>query len=146
MKNIYNQEDNDKHAAELPKKHVAVKLILKSTTGKILLVKPSYKPTWQLPGGAVEAGEDPRSALAREINEEIGLIVEPTKLHLIEYVLREDYDHLFLIFEYVEGVVETAQITLGNAEIQDYKFEEPELVEEQLSEYYHQFWSNYCAK
>ncbi|OJF12400.1 NUDIX domain-containing protein [Couchioplanes caeruleus] len=41
--------------------------------GRILLVDPTYKHFWNLPGGAVDAGETPRQACIREVREELGL-------------------------------------------------------------------------
>lgn len=42
-------------------------------TGRILLVEPSYKPGWDIPGGFVEPGESPYSACVREVDEELGI-------------------------------------------------------------------------
>ena len=42
-------------------------------SGRILLVDPTYKPGWNLPGGAVDDGETPRAACVREVAEELGL-------------------------------------------------------------------------
>jgi 8-oxo-dGTP pyrophosphatase MutT (NUDIX family) len=42
--------------------------------GEVLLVLHTYGPRrWELPGGGVKRGEDPRSALLRELEEELGL-------------------------------------------------------------------------
>jgi len=48
--------------------------------GRILLARRAHEPDagkWDLPGGFLEEGEDPRDALRRELNEETGLEVEP---------------------------------------------------------------------
>jgi 8-oxo-dGTP diphosphatase len=47
--------------------------LVRSPDGRVLLVEPTYKPTWEVPGGLVEAGEPPRAACRREIAEELGL-------------------------------------------------------------------------
>ncbi len=51
--------------------------------GKILLTRRVNDPQrglWTVPGGFVDAGEDPRAAAVRECEEETGLKVEVTEL------------------------------------------------------------------
>ena len=47
--------------------------------GKVVLVRRKYEPLagrWSLPGGAVEVGETLEESVAREMEEETGLLVE----------------------------------------------------------------------
>jgi 8-oxo-dGTP diphosphatase len=51
--------------------------------GRLLLVQRANEPgqgLWSLPGGRVEAGEDDATAIAREMAEETGLVVQPGDL------------------------------------------------------------------
>tara|TARA_A100001391_G_scaffold48774_6_gene29096 strand:+ start:11161 stop:11547 length:387 start_codon:yes stop_codon:yes gene_type:complete len=58
-----------------------VALALVDGAGRLLLQqRPEGKHhagLWEFPGGKVDAGETPREALAREIAEELGIVVEP---------------------------------------------------------------------
>jgi 8-oxo-dGTP diphosphatase len=65
--------------AQLPSFHAAAAGLITATgTDHVLLVKPTYRDDWSLPGGYVEAGEFPHDACARELHEELGLTVKPT--------------------------------------------------------------------
>jgi len=60
-----------------PEQHVVVTAALRRD-GRVLLAHRSpgrafYPDAWDLPGGHVEPGEEPREALARELGEELGI-------------------------------------------------------------------------
>jgi ADP-ribose pyrophosphatase YjhB (NUDIX family) len=69
-----------------PKKRIAAGIVARDEQGRILLVKPTYKEPWEIPGGVVDAGESPLAACARELEEELGVRWPVGRLLVIDYV------------------------------------------------------------
>lgn len=82
MKKAFTSEEMQAWRAAQPQKMVAVKVVVTSDQGNILTVQPSYKQTWQLPGGGVDAGESPEEATIRELAEETGIVAAIDDLRL----------------------------------------------------------------
>lgn len=72
--------------ATLPRKRMASAVLFRDHDGRILLVEPTYKDDWELPGGTVEADESPYDAAVRELKEELGLSVTPGRLLVVDWV------------------------------------------------------------
>jgi 8-oxo-dGTP diphosphatase len=61
-------------------------VLLTDAAGRVLLVEPTYKDYWEVPGGVVEADESPYDAAVRELKEELGLLVTPGRLLVVDWV------------------------------------------------------------
>jgi 8-oxo-dGTP diphosphatase len=54
--------------------------------GRLLILKPTYKSGWTIPGGVMEAdGETPWQACQREVREECGLDVRAGRLACVDF-------------------------------------------------------------
>jgi 8-oxo-dGTP diphosphatase len=54
--------------------------------GRLLILKPTYKAGWTIPGGVMEAdGETPWEACQREVREECGLTVRTARLAAVDF-------------------------------------------------------------
>jgi len=70
----------------LPRKRAISQMLIRSTEGRLLLCQLTYKNDWDLPGGVVEVGESPQLAVAREVEEELGLTIEAGALVLTDWL------------------------------------------------------------
>jgi 8-oxo-dGTP diphosphatase len=88
---------------------VAAGVLFRSEQGLVLLVKPTYKDGWDLPGGYVEPGESPAAAAQREIREELGLPVRAGGLLVIDWAPHpREGDKLLFVFD--GGVLSDAEL------------------------------------
>lgn len=78
--------DRAAYLAGLPKKRTAAGALFSDDVGRTLLVEPTYRPFWLLPGGVAHADESPYSATARAIRHELGLSVQPGRLLVVDWV------------------------------------------------------------
>src|SRR3954452_22659213 len=68
--------------------------------GRPLLVKPTYKDGWDLPGGYVEPGESPLAACRREVAEELGIFPTIGALLIVDWAPNErEGDKLLFVFD-----------------------------------------------
>jgi 8-oxo-dGTP pyrophosphatase MutT (NUDIX family) len=70
----------------LPRKRAIAQMLVRDEQSRVLLCQLTYKRDWDLPGGVVEVGESPRLAVQREVEEELGLEIEPGNLVLTDWL------------------------------------------------------------
>lgn len=79
---------------------VAAGVVFRDSEGRVLLVKPTYKDGWELPGGYAEVGESPKAAAVREVGEELGVDWPIGELMVIDWAPHpEEGDKLLFIFD-----------------------------------------------
>src|ERR1700753_2193913 len=96
--------------ASVPRKRMAAGALCRDRTGQVLLVKPSYRDTWDTPGGVVEAEESPHAACRREVKEEISLDRPVGRVLAVDWVPSQGERTEELILIYDGGVLAVADI------------------------------------
>ncbi|MET8086649.1 NUDIX hydrolase [Micromonospora sp. NPDC005237] len=71
--------------ANLASFYAAAAAFITDPAGNVLLVKPTYRDHWALPGGYVDEDEYPHVACAREIREELGISVVVGDLLVVDW-------------------------------------------------------------
>lgn len=116
--------------ASLPRRRIGAGVLLTNGAGEVLMVEPDYKEYWEIPGGTVEAGEDPRYGCERECTEELGLDLTLGALLVIEHQFHPEPYGDSMLFVYDGGTLaEDAVITLPDAELLSYRFLPPDELE-----------------
>jgi 8-oxo-dGTP diphosphatase len=73
-------------AVEVPAIPVSAGALIFDEAGRLLILKPTYKTGWTIPGGVMEAdGETPWEACRREVREECGLEVRGGRLACVDF-------------------------------------------------------------
>ena len=108
--------------------------LIRDEQGRILLLEPTYKDHWEIPGGIIEVGETPSQGCARELTEELGLVREPGALLVVDWAPHPTQgDRVLFVFD--GGVLtlgEIAAIRLQAEELRSYVFLPPDEAFDQL--------------
>jgi 8-oxo-dGTP diphosphatase len=111
--------------AGLTRVRAAAGALIRDERDRVLLVHPTYKNSWELPGGSLEPDESPLAACKRELQEEIGFVPALGGLLCVDWVSpRAPWDG-GLMFLFDGGVFSPAQIAdirLPRDELEGFEF------------------------
>ncbi len=106
---------------------MAAGVLYRDDAGRVLLVKPTYKDGWDIPGGYVEPGESPHAAARREVIEELGVALPVGRLLIIDWAPHPtEGDKLLFVFDGGQlTAAQHASVEPGADEIEQSVFHEP---------------------
>ena len=110
-----------------PRFLIGVVALIRDDAGRILVLEHTYRRQhpWGLPGGYLQAREDPAQGLVREVQEETGLLVQIDRLLSAELFAADQLDLLF-----AATVLSGAQQT--SPEVRDWRYVSPAELSEIL--------------
>lgn len=122
----------------LPRKRAIGQLLVRDPDDRVLLCSLTYKRDLDLPGGVVEVGESPHTAVAREVEEELGLRITPGPLLLTDWLPAWSGwdDALCLVFD--GGVLDPAdldRVVLEERELRGVGFHDLDAVREHCADF-----------
>jgi len=121
----------EEYLKTLDRKRSGSGALILNEENKILMLKPSYKDYYEIPGGVVEKNESPLNCCKREVFEEIGLKLNIEKLLVVEYQqLKFDDSFMFLFYGGIIRSKEIKRKNLQKDEIVDYGFYTIEEIKE----------------
>jgi 8-oxo-dGTP diphosphatase len=122
---------------EIPRVPASAGALIGDGGGRVLILKPTYKSGWTVPGGQLEAdGESPWEGCRREVLEETGLIVTAGRLVCVDFLRPRPQRPGGLRFLFDCGPIDSAAgdgIALQAEEIADHRWATPEEADDLLS-------------
>lgn len=121
--------------ARQARKRVAADVVIRDERGRVLLVDPTYKDGWDLPGGMVEENESPRAGARRELSEELALTIEVGRPLVVEWVDAHGPWDDQIVFVFDGGVLPAsvaATLRIADGELAGWEFVTVEAAENRL--------------
>ncbi|MBI2984898.1 MAG: NUDIX hydrolase [Candidatus Kerfeldbacteria bacterium] len=113
----------EEYLRRMPKKRISAGMVFLNSRNEVLLVKPSYKKVWVIPGGVVGQYESPRDGCIRETREEIGLRIEkPEFIGVVHAPRPTDNDDVMHFFFYGGTLPDDIKLDLQADELDSYQF------------------------
>lgn len=125
----HQSQSRAEFVASLPRKRMAAGVLVLGEGGRVLIVKPTYRDGWLIPGGAVEAGEAPSETCRREVAEELSIPLRVGRLLCVEYLPPYDDYTESVQFVFDGGVMAEsvfATLHLPADELSDARFATPD--------------------
>jgi ADP-ribose pyrophosphatase YjhB (NUDIX family) len=116
----------DQAPYEIPRIPASAGALVFDGAGRLLILKPTYKRGWTIPGGQLEAdGETPWEACRREAREESGVEVDAGRLVCVDFLRPREGDPGGVRFLFDCGALDDAQlrrVKIQPEEIAEYRF------------------------
>ena len=122
---------------EIPRIPASAGALIFDRVGRLLVLKPTYKSGWTVPGGQMEDnGETPWEACRREVHEESGLVIDRGRLACVDFLRQRPQRPGGMRFLFDCGTLDDEALTgivLQEDEISEYRLEDLEPAFELLS-------------
>ncbi|MER5210590.1 NUDIX hydrolase [Streptomyces sp. NPDC002838] len=122
----------NEHEAKMAHPRMAAGALFFDADGHVLMVEPTYKDYWDIPGGYVETGESPLQAASREVREELGITPALGRLLVVDWAPNAaEGDKVLYLFDGGELTPETVEgILLQADELKAVRFVRPSEITE----------------
>ncbi|ALV38871.1 NUDIX hydrolase [Streptomyces sp. CdTB01] len=120
------------HETKMAHPRMAAGALFFDAGGRVLMVEPTYKDYWEIPGGYVETGESSLQATVREVEEELRITPPIGRLLAVDWAPNEaEGDKVLYLFDDGQLSQEDQDaIILQPEELKSFAFLSPEQITE----------------